>query len=126
MAGGDKIECTVPVLGVRDLAESIAFYTEILGFSHDWGGSGGTVCSVSRDGHSIMLSKAAKGDSAGWVWIGLEDDSLFEEYRVRGVKIVQEPANYSHAYEMKIEDVDGNVLWLGTEPREDLPLAAKE
>jgi hypothetical protein len=25
------------------------------------------------------------------------------------------------AYEMKFEDIDGNVLWLGSEPRKEIP-----
>lgn len=117
-----QVECTIPILPVRDLARSVDFYTHTLGFKLDWGGApGDAICSVSRDGCSIMLSQKEKIGSATWVWIGLEDDSLFTSYRSRGVKVVQEPRNYSWAYEMKFEDVDGNILWLGTEPRKDIP-----
>ncbi|MCA9175734.1 MAG: VOC family protein [Planctomycetales bacterium] len=118
-----QIECTIPILPVRDLTRSIRFYTETLGFKLDWGGEDGdAICSVSKDGHCIMLSRSAEGSPGVWVWVGLEDDSLFHLYRSRGVKVRQEPMNYSWAYEMKFEDIDGNVLWLGTEPRTDLPL----
>ena len=34
---------------------------------------------------------------------------------------MQEPENWNWGYEMKIADPDGNVLWLATSPREDLP-----
>lgn len=57
-----------------------------------------------------------------WVWIGLEDDSLFTVFVERGVEVMQPPKNYSWAYEMKLKDPDGNVLWLGTEPKTDLRL----
>jgi catechol 2,3-dioxygenase-like lactoylglutathione lyase family enzyme len=121
-----QVECTIPVLPVRDLARSIAFYTGTLGFKVDWGGeTGSLIASVSRDGCNIMLSQFLGDSGGGWVWIGLEDDSLFETYRSKGVKVRQEPQNWSWAYEMKFEDPDGNVLWLGTEPRKDLPLAGK-
>jgi hypothetical protein len=40
-------------------------------------------------------------------------------------KVRQEPKNYSWAYEMKFEDIDGNVRWLGTEPKSDIPLEDK-
>ena len=51
----------------------------------------------------------------------MEDSSLFDELTSKGVKVFQKPQNHPWAYEMKFEDIDGNVLWLGTEPRKDLP-----
>lgn len=118
-----RVECTIPILPVRDLQQSIRFYVETLEFQLDWGGEAGSrICSVSQDGCSLMLSEITTSECGVWVWIGVEDESLFNKYRERGVKIRQEPKNFSWAYEMKFEDPDGNVLWLGTEPRRDLPL----
>ena len=114
-----EVECTIPILPVRNLERSIQFYTQTLGFHLDW--HGGPFCSVSRDGRPIMLKESLTATTSAWVWIGLESDSLFHLYRERGVKVFQEPMNWSWAYEMKLEDPDGNVLWLGTEPRDDLP-----
>lgn len=120
------VECTVPILPVRSLKASIAFYTEILGFKLDWGGAEeDTVCSVSRDKRCIMLMQKDKIESPSWVWIGA-DVSLFDLYRAKGVKVFQEPKNYSWAYEMKFEDIDGNILWLGSEPRKDQPFEDKK
>src|SRR6266404_3752045 len=90
-----QVECTIPILPVRDLRRSIRFYTETLGFKLDWGGEDGSViCSDSKDGHGIMLSQSAEGSPGVWVWVGLEDDSLFDVYRRRGVKVRQEPKNH--------------------------------
>ena len=115
------VECTIPVLPVSDLQRSVRYYTQTLGFKLDWGGAeADTICSVSRDGCSVMLSQQIKSDSPVWVWIGLEDDSLFDLYRSLNVRVLQEPKNYPWAYEMKFADEDGNVLWLGTEPRSDM------
>jgi len=117
-----QIECTIPILPVGNLARSLEFYTGTLGFKLDWGGGeGSTLCSVSKDGCAIMLTESPTGTSGAWVWIGLEDDTLFQLWRSRGVKVRQEPRNFSWAYETKFEDIDGNVLWLGTEPRRDMP-----
>ncbi len=116
---GHEVECAVPILPVADLERSIRFYTGELGFRLDW--RSGSICSVSRDGHPIMLSQGGAGRASCWVWIGLESDALFRQYRDRNVKVRQEPMNWSWGYEMKFEDPDGNVLWLGTEPREDMP-----
>jgi catechol 2,3-dioxygenase-like lactoylglutathione lyase family enzyme len=119
-----QVECTIPVLGVRDLQRSIVFYTGKLGFQMDW--SGDLVGSVSRDGCCIMLSAMGNVEPGGWVWIGLENDSLFKEYRAKGVAVHQEPRNFSWAWEMKFADPYGNILWLGTEPRSDIPLEDRD
>jgi len=117
-----QVECTVPILPVRDLSRSIAFYTDKLGFTVDWIGEQKLAGSVSRDRCCIMLLQRQDRNGPAWVWIGLEDDSLFEAFRAKGVKVHQEPRNEAWAYEMKFEDLDGNVLWLGTEPKKDIPI----
>ena len=117
-----EVECTIPVLPVGNLARSIRFYTEKLGFKLDWCGS--VVGSVSRDGRSIMLRQKDRREKMApvWVWLGLRSDRLFKRFRARRVKVLQEPENHSWAYEMRFADADGNVLWLGTERKRDLPL----
>ena len=117
-----QVECTIPVLPVANLARGIRFYTTNLGFKLDWRGS--VVCSVSRDGHSIMLRQTAQDEKAApvWVWIGLHTDRLFESFRRKRVKVVQKPLNHSWAYDVMFADPDGNVLWLGTGTKQDLPL----
>ncbi len=118
-----KVECAIPVLPVRNLKESISFYTNTLGFKLDWGDAeGSAIGSVSKDGCSIMLSEMHGDVKPTWVWIGLADDTLFEQYRANGVKVIQEPSNQAWAYEMKLEDIDGHILWLGTGPKTDLPI----
>lgn len=126
MTPAPKIGNTIPVLPVRDLQRSITFYTETLGFKLDWGGAkGDVICSVSRDNHPIMLSQTDKIGSPAWVWMGA-DVALFELYRSKGVKVFQEPRNYTWAYEMKFEDIDGNILWLGSDPRKDEPFVDRK
>jgi predicted lactoylglutathione lyase len=115
-----QVECVIPVLAVADIRRSVDFYLKVLGFQSDW--SGDRVAGVSRGGHAVMLSQDLPDTARNWVWIGLHDDTLFAEWRSRGVKVRQEPQNHAWAYEMKFEDLDGNVLWLGTETRKDLPL----
>jgi catechol 2,3-dioxygenase-like lactoylglutathione lyase family enzyme len=108
------VENTIPVLSVRDLGRSIAFYRDTLGFTLEW--HAGTVCSVARDGCSIML-QAQDGVSSSTVWIGLEGDSFFGVAEKPGVNVIEKPTNQPWAYEMKIADPDGNILWLGAEPK---------
>jgi catechol 2,3-dioxygenase-like lactoylglutathione lyase family enzyme len=116
-----RVECVIPILNVADLAKSLAFYLDVLGFKIDW--KGGVMASVSRDGKPIMLCQGGQGMPGTWVWIGVEDDvaPLYADLRSRGVTIVQEPTNYWWAHEFRIADPDGHVLRFGSEAREDLP-----
>ena len=114
-----QVENTIPVLPVKDLKRSKEFYVEMLGFRVDWGESlDATICQVSRDGHPIMLTEDKNLGSPARVWIGLESDKLFKELIEKGVTVLSGPKNEPWAYEMLIQDVDGNSLWLGTEPRD--------
>jgi len=109
-----QIENTIPVLAVSDLERSIEFFRRVLGFEVDW--NAGSICSVGRDGSSIML-QSHEHLAQSTVWIGIDDDSIFDSIQSSGAKVVQTPTNKPWAYEMKIADPDGNTLWLGAEPR---------
>ena len=109
-----QIENTIPVLAVSDLDRSIEFFRRVLGFDVEWNAA--SICSVGRDGSSIML-QSHEHVVPSTVWIGIDDDSIFDSIRISGAKVVQAPSNKPWAYEMKIADPDGNILWLGAEPR---------
>ncbi|MGI9076014.1 MAG: DUF3303 family protein [Gemmatimonadaceae bacterium] len=118
-----RFEGAEPILSVRDMAVSVRYYVEVLGFkSADWGTDDFTT--VTRDAAGIYLCQGNQGRSGTWAWIGVEDVGLlYDEYQASGAKIRQEPTNYPWAYEMKVEDPDGHVLRFGSQPRADLPLA---
>jgi catechol 2,3-dioxygenase-like lactoylglutathione lyase family enzyme len=105
-----------PIFPVRNLASSIDHYVRVLGFALDWDHNG-TFASVSRGGFSLFLCENDQGHLGTWVWIGVDDaGALYEEYRAAGATIRHRPTNYPWAYEMQIEDPDGNVLRLGSDP----------
>lgn len=107
-----------PILRVQNLSASIDYYGHKLGFKIDW--QGPIFASVSRGRCHIFLSEGDQGNPGSWVWIGVEDaDALFNEYRIKEAKLRHPPTNYSWAYEMQVEDLDGNVLRLGSEPKSD-------
>jgi uncharacterized glyoxalase superfamily protein PhnB len=54
--------------------------------------------------------------TASTVWIGVEDDSIFEVIERSGAEVIQAPSKKPWAYEMKVADPDGNTIWLGAEP----------
>jgi len=109
-------ECIAPILRVENMQASLRFYLDILGFTNaSWGNDEFT--SVSRDGTGLYLCRGGQGQGKAWIWVGVEDVAkLHEEYQARGVTIRLPPTNYPWALEMQIEDPDGNVLRLGSEP----------
>ena len=111
-----------PIFRVQSLSASIDYYVKVLGFKIDWEHHG-IIASVSRDRCAIFLCEGDQGNPGTWVWIGVGDaELLFDEYRRKGAKIRHPPTNYQWAYEMQIEDLDGNVLRFGSDPKEDQPL----
>jgi len=110
-----------PILRVRDLEASVDHYVRVLGFKVDWRDPG-VIASVSRGHCGIFLAEGDQGNPGSWAWIGVSDaGALFEEYRAAGARVRHPPTNYSWAYEMQVEDPDGNVLRLGSEPKPDQP-----
>ena len=117
-----RFEHANPILRVSDMARSLRYYVEVLGFTNaEWGGTDFTL--LTRDGAGICLCEGDQGHPGTWVWIGVDDvAALFQEYSASGAIIREAPRNFPWAYEMKVEDPDGHVLRLGSEPRDDLPL----
>jgi predicted enzyme related to lactoylglutathione lyase len=115
-----SFEAVSPILRVQDLSASTDYYVRMLGFAIDW--QGPYFASVSRGKCHIFLSQGDQGQPGTWVWIGVEDaDALLKEYRRTGAKIRHMPTNYPWAYEVQIEDLDGNVLRLGSDTKTDEP-----
>lgn len=113
-----RIENVAPVLYVKDMAITLSFYVDILGFKNaDWGDDNFT--SINRDNTCLYLCRGGQGLPGTWVWIGFDGDifSLHENLKEKGVIIKLPPTNFSWAYEMQIEDPNGHVLRFGTDPR---------
>jgi len=105
---------------VANIRASIDYYVNALGFQHDWGESG--FASVSRDRCSLFLCENDQGHPGTWAWIGVNDaEALAAELRASGARIRHPPTNYPWAYEMQVEDPDGNVLRFGSDPKEGEP-----
>jgi len=114
-------EGNTPILRVQNVAASILYYVHHLGFKLNW--QAPIFASVSRGRCTIFLSEGDQGHPGSWIWVGVGDaDALLEEYRRSGARIRHLPTNYSWAYEMQVEDPDGNVLRLGSEPKKDAPI----
>ena len=117
-----RFENIQPILSVKDMAVSRNFYVNVLGFKEaDWGDNNFT--SMTRDNCGMYLCRGQQGNPGTWIWVGFDGDifSLHEELKEKGVTIRQPPTNHPWAMEMQIEDPDGHVLRLGTDPNENEP-----
>jgi catechol 2,3-dioxygenase-like lactoylglutathione lyase family enzyme len=113
-----RFECVDPILRVEDMARSVRYYVDVLGFENaDWGNEHFTY--VGRDGRGLYLCRGGQGHAGAWVWIGVGDvRALHRVYLERGAVIRQEPKNEPWSLEMQVEDPDGNVLRFGSDPEE--------
>lgn len=114
-----RVECIIPILCVRDLRASLDFYLNTLGFQRDWpDDEAALMVGLSRDGCPLYLCQGDQGQPGTWVWIGVEDlDPIYERLQRAGAVIRREPENFPWAYELQVEDPDGHVLRIGSEPR---------
>lgn len=111
-----------PIFRVNDISASIEYYVQKLGFVVDWHEDGTGFASVSRGRFHLFLCQGDQGHAGGWVWVGVADAAaLYDEFRDSGVKIRHPPTNYAWAYEMQVEDLDGNVLRIGSESKDGEP-----
>jgi predicted enzyme related to lactoylglutathione lyase len=111
-----RFEGSDPILRVEDMQVALQFYVDKLGFRNvHWGDDNFT--HVKRDGAGLYLCRGDQGRGAAWVWIGVEDaDKLHDELKASGVPIRMPPTNFPWALEVHVEDPDGNVLRLGSDP----------
>ncbi len=118
-----RLECINPILPVSDMQASLTYYEKVLGFKKaDWVTDTSPFALVLRDGLGIYLSEEPGEHHRTWIWIGAEDiGPIYEEYKTSGAKIRKAPTNYSWAYEMVVEDPDGHVLRIGSDPKQGVP-----
>lgn len=116
----------VPVLRVRSVRRSIDYYTRALGFKVEFAtpdGAEPNFASVARGRCNLFLCQGDQGHSGSWIWIdGVDIEQVYQEYQASGAVIRNPPTNYSWALEMQVEDPDGNVLRIGSEPKPNEPM----
>jgi uncharacterized glyoxalase superfamily protein PhnB len=114
----NRFELVVPILTVRDMAASIGYYVDKLGFTKkwEWGEPPDFAC-VARDEVELFLSLNPQGAAPAWLSIFVQDvDALHEAYRKSGAIISRPPTEYPWGMrEMAVEDLDGHRFRLGSE-----------
>jgi catechol 2,3-dioxygenase-like lactoylglutathione lyase family enzyme len=109
-----------PILRVTNLAASLDYYTQKLGFTIAW--QYPSFAQLNRGRATLFLSMGDQGHTGTWAWMGCADaDDLYAEYRATGAKIRNPPTNYAWALELQVEDLDGNVLRIGSDSLPNRP-----
>jgi len=118
----NSFNAPLPVFRVKNVDASIAYYLDALGFELRWRAGDGFAC-VARDKCSIFLTNDNQSQPRMWVWIGVQDvRGLHTRYVTSGARIRNPPNNFEWAVEMQVEDLDGNVLRIGSDPEKEKPL----
>lgn len=110
-----------PILRVRDVRASVAYYCDALGFTKEWEhGAGDTliIAQVSRRGIDVILDAASVLPRPGSTSVlALSADerlgAVHQELAGRGAKITRAPFEVvwqAGVYQFDVEDLDGNVL----------------
>lgn len=113
----------VPILNVASVKRSLAYYTEILGFSiqWEWGDPVDFAC-VSLGKSEVFLGENGQGQSGTWFYLFMEN---VEEYQAqldkrKGVKFKSRcEIKPWKMLEMHLEDPDGHIIRVGTSSCED-------
>lgn len=108
-----------PLLAVRDLQRSVAFYRDQLGFAvvgHDGVAAGAMRwCRVERDGASLMLQQAgatgdgekSRGGGISLYFVCDDVDALHKELLTRGLRLEEPRVAYYGMKQLEVPEPDG-------------------
>jgi catechol 2,3-dioxygenase-like lactoylglutathione lyase family enzyme len=111
----------ITVMTVKDLAQSLAYYRDKLGFeiAFQYGEPAfyAGVCSGDVQLHLIAADRTPRQAGNGAVAIIVDDvDGLHADLQKRGARIVKAPANQPYGLrDFDVADLDGNMLFFGME-----------
>ncbi|MCB1049104.1 MAG: VOC family protein [Acidobacteria bacterium] len=116
------IEAVTPILRVANLAQSLDYYADCLGFECQWQVQ--DFAAVGRNKACIMLCQGDQGQPGTWLWIAANDvDLLHDEFLARGAVIRHPPTNYPwDSRELHVFDLDGHVLRFGSDLKAGEPM----
>jgi catechol 2,3-dioxygenase-like lactoylglutathione lyase family enzyme len=112
-----KIDSIVPILYATDVAESIRYFTNKLGFEGNWEWDNPpTFGGVNHGKTQIFFCKDGQGNKGTWMSIFIHDvDDYYESIKSKGAVILSPPQTMEWGVrEMLVEAPDGHKLRFGT------------
>ncbi len=124
-------EKAYPILNVRNVAASLDYYLDKLGFEkgftwpppcNDLGVPEviPTYGEISRGNFALHLAQEEEPGTPVWVYLDLGSKSdlsaLYQEYQISGARIKEAPTDKEwDMREMLVEDLDGHILRIGAQ-----------
>jgi predicted enzyme related to lactoylglutathione lyase len=111
-----NFEKTVPILYAADVAASLSYYTNILGFENKWGWEDPpTFGGVSKDCVEIFFCEKGQGSPGTWLSVFVDNvDEYYEQIKAKGAKILNPPQSMDwNVREMLVENPDGHRIRFG-------------
>jgi catechol 2,3-dioxygenase-like lactoylglutathione lyase family enzyme len=107
----------MPVLGVADMAKSLAFYRDKLGFAVSAWGEPPTFAILQRGTVTIALASAdtpaVSKNWAAYVYVA-DADTLFAEFKRHGVVLHDPPTDQPYnCRDFVVDDPDGHMICFG-------------
>ena len=107
-----KLDAVVPILNVSNVAASLAYYVDVLGFDASWHwGHPPTFGGVRTGGGEIQFCQDGQGQRGTWFSVWVDDvDALYERLRAGGgATSAQEPTTFEWGVrELNVADPDGH------------------
>ena len=107
----------VPILYSRDIPASLAYYTDILGFTDKWSvGDPPNFGGIIKDSVEVFFCREGQGSPGTWLAIMVGNvDEYYEKVKDKGAKIPWGgPQDMEHGIrEFFVEDPDGHILRFG-------------
>jgi predicted enzyme related to lactoylglutathione lyase len=113
-----KAQDAATVFGVSDVEKSIAFYTEVLGFTVDF--NYGAYAGIRRDGVSLHLGQSSGPEvGRGKVYLMCDAvDDYYADVQSKGAEIKWAPKDYPYGRrDFEMTDPDGNSLAFSCEAK---------
>ncbi len=124
-----------PVLCVANVARSLAYYNDVLGFHLGLAWSNAeqrflrpgetiapTFAIIGRGNVQLMLAQQTQGVPGMWLHFDIDTadqvDALYREWSAKGANIVEPPSLRPWGmYEMRVKDLDDHVFRVSGPPR---------
>lgn len=105
-----------PILYSKDVARSVAYYKDMLGFEESWvWDDAATFGGVVKDDVEIFFCKEDQGYPGTWFCIVLDNvDEYYDQIKVKGATILAPPETKEwNMREMFVQDPDGHIIRFG-------------
>ena len=116
-----ELSCPRPILSVRNLRASQAYFRDALGFHLDWEeGEPVDFASVSRGDTNVFMCQGCQGQPGSWIMVFAKNvDRLYSEFVKREAIIKMPPTDMPWGLrELHVSDPDGNVIRIGSSTRD--------